>query len=381
MGTCKFCGKTDKLISNVLQACRNCILTENWDDLKSHVLQVHAKIRSQVNLPSSQLVNSDSTKIKFSCNLCINKCKLKAGEVSYCGLRRLDVNGKPKMPFPTKTIGYLHGYLDPNPTNCCNAWFCPAGTGKGYPTYSTREGPELGTYSYAVFFYGCNFDCLFCQNASHKFISKRNLVHVEDIAKQIASNERITCLCYFGGDPEPHLPFSINLAHQTLKKIEKKGKRRVMRFCWEWNGSGRLDLMEECMKIALKTGGNIKFDLKSFNERLNIALCGISNERTLSNFKYLAKNYFGRRKDLPELSGCTLLVPGHINHEEVEEIARFIASVNEEIPYSLLIFHPDYKMKDLPITPRDQVEKCLQVAKKYLKNVHVGNMFLLQFQS
>ncbi len=380
MGTCKFCGKTDKLISSVLQACRDCILFKNWELIKSHLLQVHAKIRSQVDLPSFPLVKDNFSQIKLSCNLCINQCRLKAGEVSYCGLKRLDASGLAEIPFPSKTTAYMHGYLDPNPTNCCNAWFCPAGTRRGYPTYSTHEGPEFGTYSYAAFFYGCSFNCLFCQNTSHKFISEKNLVYVDDIAKQIASNEKITCLCYFGGTPEPHLPFSINLARQTLKKIKNLGKKRVMRFCWEWNGTGRAHLIEECMKIAFETGGNIKFDLKSFNERLNIALCGISNERTLSNFKFLAENYFGKRNELPELSGCTLLVPHYVNHEEVEEIARFIASINEDIPYSLLIFHPDYKMKDLPITPREQVEKCLHVAKKHLKNVHVGNMFLLQFQ-
>jgi len=133
------------------------------------------------------------------------------------------------------------------------------------------------------------------------------------------------------------------------------------------------------MKIAIKTGGNVKFDLKSFNEKLNIALCGVSNKRTLSNFRFLAENYFGRRKELPEMSACTLMVPGYTNREEVEEIARFISSINPEIPYSLLVFHPDYQMGDLPITPKEQAEKSVEVAKKYLSNVHLGNRFLLNF--
>ena len=78
------------------------------------------------------------------------------------------------------------------------------------------------------------------------------------------------------------------------------------------------------MQIALKTGGNIKFDLKSYHEKLNLALCGISNKRTISNFKFLAENYFGSRKGMPEMSACTLMVPGYTNHEEVELIAEFI---------------------------------------------------------
>jgi hypothetical protein len=43
---------------------------------------------------------------------------------------------------------------DPLPTNCCSAWFC---------TGSHEPGYNLG-----VFFYGCSFDCLFCQNWTHR---------------------------------------------------------------------------------------------------------------------------------------------------------------------------------------------------------------------
>jgi len=152
-----------------------------------------------------------------------------------------------------------------------------------------------------------------------------------------------------------------------------------MRICWEWNGSGNRDWIEKCMQIAIKTGGNIKFDLKTFNEKLNLALCGVSNRRTLENFKFLAENYFGTRKGLFEMSACTLMVPGYTNHEEVEQIAEFVSSINLEIPYSLLVFHGDYQMRDLGITPRKQALKCLDVAKKYLKHVHLGNKFLLGF--
>ncbi len=133
------------------------------------------------------------------------------------------------------------------------------------------------------------------------------------------------------------------------------------------------------MEIALETGGTIKFDLKSFNEKLNLALCGVSNRRTLENFRFLAEKYFGTRVNLPEMSACTLMVPGYVNYEEVEQIAKFISEINSEIPYSLLIFHGDYQMKDLPITSRNQAFKCLELAKKYLKNVNIGNKFLLDF--
>ena len=377
MGTCKFCGKTEQVISDVLQVCRNCILEGDWDNkIKPHILNVHKQVRQLVELPEKP-PKAERPNIKLKCNLCLNECSLSENDISYCGLRNISLRTSGELPYPSKSKGYIHGYIDSNPTNCCNSWFCPAGTSSGYPEYSNYDGPEFGTYSYAAFLYGCTFDCLFCQNASHKLFSKKHLFDVETLANQIVKNKKITCLCYFGGTPEAQLPFSINLAEKILEKITDE--KRMMRICWEWNGTGNRDWVEKAMEIAIKTGGNIKFDLKTFNEKLNLALCGVSNKRTLDNFKFLAENYFGTRKDLPEMSACTLMVPGYTNHEEVEQIAEYVSSINSEIPYSLLIFHGDYQMRDLGITPRKQALKCLDVAKKYLKKVNLGNKFLLGF--
>ncbi|KKM72742.1 hypothetical protein LCGC14_1417480 [marine sediment metagenome] len=379
MGTCKFCGKTDILISNILEVCRNCIIEKDWSVIKPHILSVHKQIRKLSGLPDKPPM-AESPNIRLKCNYCINECSLSEYDISYCGLRNIQREKNGDLPFPSKSKGYLHGYIDPNPTNCCNAWFCPAGTSEGFPKYSDYEGPEFGTYSYAAFFLGCSFSCLFCQNSSHKQFQKRNLVDSETLANQIVKNKKITCLCYFGGTPEVQLPFSINIAEKILEKIKNKNTSRKFRICYECNGTGNKDLMEKCMQIALQSGGNIKFDLKSYNEKLNLALCGISNSRTLDNFKNLAEKYFRTRsKEMPEMSACTLMVPGYVNHEEVELIARFISEINPEIPYSLLVFHGDYQMRDLGITPKKQAEKSLEIAKKYLKNVHMGNKYLLGF--
>lgn len=373
MAKCKFCGKKDKLISQTLKICRKCILTKEWENVKPFLLSVHEKIRKEEGLPGSAPRCNDSD-LKITCNLCINECSLSFDDVSYCGLRSPKKEDSGELPLPSKSKGYIHGYIDANPTNCCNSWFCPAGTSKGYPEYSINKGPEYGTYSYAAFIYGCSFDCLFCQNPTHKKISKGRLRDVESIAKEIIENKKIICICYFGGTPDTQLPFTINLSELILEKIEEE---RIMRFCWESNGTANPELIEKCMKIALKTGGNIKFDLKTYHEKMSYALSGQSNERTLKNFKFLAENYFGTRKDLPEISGCTLLVPGYTTSEEVKRIVQFIASINRKIPYNLLIFHPDYYMSDLPYTSKKQAYKCLRVAQEYLENVHLGNRFLL----
>ncbi|MFW9935995.1 MAG: radical SAM protein, partial [Candidatus Thorarchaeota archaeon] len=59
--------------------------------------------------------------------------------------------------------------------------------------------------------------------------------------------------------------------------------------------------------------------------------------------------------------------------------ARFLKSLNQpSIEYSLLVFHPRHLMRDLPITPLDQAQRCYNAVKRILgKPPHVGNISLL----
>jgi len=42
-------------------------------------------------------------------------------------------------------------------------WVWAGGRGAGFPEFSSCNGPEYGYRNLAVFFYGCSFNCLFCQ--------------------------------------------------------------------------------------------------------------------------------------------------------------------------------------------------------------------------
>jgi pyruvate formate lyase activating enzyme len=102
------------------------------------------------------------------------------------------------------------------------------------------------------------------------------------------------------------------------------------------------------------SGGNVKFDLKAYTPSLHVALTGFDNRRVLENFEMVYRKFYEGRRGLPVLAATTLLVPGYVDAEEVGKIAGFIASLDETIPYSLLVFHPDFMMQDLPITPAKQ---------------------------
>ncbi|MEM2914731.1 MAG: radical SAM protein, partial [Candidatus Bathyarchaeia archaeon] len=219
-----------------------------------------------------------------------------------------------------------------------------------------------------------NFNCLFCQNASHKLIGEGNIVGLDFLASKVSANSRYSCICYFGGSPEPQLPFAV----KASKKIVEENPNRMIRICFEWNGCGNRELVKQAAELSLATGGNIKIDLKAFTPNLSLALSGVPNARAYENFEMIAREFYIKRADVPVLTATTLLVPGYVDSVEVESIAKFIGELNSEIPYSLLVFHPDFLMQDLPITPVGQVKACYESAKKHLKNVNIGNAHLLR---
>jgi pyruvate formate lyase activating enzyme len=128
-------------------------------------------------------------------------------------------------------------------------------------------------------------------------------------------------------------------------------------------------------KICALSQGIIKFDLKAFTPSLSLALSGVENRRAYENFTLVYKELQGDFL----LTATTCLVSGYVDRFEVEGIARFLADLNPSIPYSLLVFHPDFYMKDLPITPLEQVKGCFEIAKKYLRYVNIGNKHLLLY--
>ena len=269
--------------------------------------------------------------------------------------------------------GNLSWYHDPLPTNCVADWVCPAGSEAGFPAFSYTPGPEYGYNNLAVFYQACTFDCLFCQNWHFRPLAlKKGEVSSSCLAAQLDS--RTACICYFGGDPTPQLSHALVAA----RLARQHSQERVLRICWETNGAMNQKMLREMARLSTESGGCIKFDLKAFSQELHLALCGVSNRRTLENFRFLA-TLVEERPDPPLLVASTLLVPGYVDEGEVGAIARFIASLNVNIPYALLAFYPHFCMSDLPTTSKSHALACQRAALAAgLKNVRLGNLHLLR---
>jgi pyruvate formate lyase activating enzyme len=271
--------------------------------------------------------------------------------------------------------GILEWYYDPLPTNCVAWWFCPGCTGAGYPKYAHSRGAETGYANLAVFYGSCSFDCLFCQNWHYRNLAAelRPVMSAESLAAK--ADAHVSCICYFGGDPSAQMPHALKTSELALEKAKEEG--RMLRICWETNGRWKKEFRLKAAQLSFASGGIVKFDLKTWDENLSVALCGVSNGPTLESFKMIGKKFFKERFDLPILTTSTLLIPGYVDVEEVRSLAKFIAEIDPRIPYTLLAFYPCYVMDDLPTTSRDLAYECCDAAKKELENVRIGNIHLL----
>ena len=363
---CQHCGKGSPLISQALGLCVDCI-RKDFAKVLPLIEKVHSGARELFGLPTKPSKDEKGR----SCHLCANECRLAPGEKSYCGLR---TNKENKLIGATASKGNVSWYYDALPTNCVADWVCPGGTGAGYPQFAYSRQAEHGYKNLAVFYQACSFDCLFCQNWQYRYsATKGSQVDAVELAQAV--DNRTACVCYFGGDPSPQLPHAIRASRLALEK----NRGRILRICWETNGSMHPALLRQAAELSLNSGGCIKFDLKAWSEELHVALCGVSNKRTLENFKWLAQ-YAEKRSSPPFLIASTLLVPGYIDKEEISHIAAFIASFSPDIPYALLAFHPQFMMNDLPPTSRQHAEECLEAARAQgLTNVRLGNHLLSNY--
>ncbi|HID09898.1 MAG TPA: radical SAM protein [Candidatus Latescibacteria bacterium] len=345
-GRCRICGTPAPIHLGV---CLSCIRRRPEETLP-YLREAHRAAREEFRLPPAPPNSPDGA----SCGLCARECRIGEGEMGYCGLRTVR-EGKLVHVAGTPERGFLHWYRDPLPTNCVADWVCAGHTKRGY-------------HNLAVFYASCSLDCLFCQNWHFRTMSpEEGILSAQDLADKATG--RTFCVCFFGGDPSSQMPHAL----ASGKLLAERG----VAVCWETSGQASPELMDRAVELSLGSGGTVKFDLKAYDEVLHLALTGSSNRASLENFRRAGAR-FRERSAPPLVVASTLLVPGYVDAEEVGRIARFIAEVDPRIPYSLLAFHPDFFLYDLPTTSRGHALEAVGVAHSAgLEEVRVGNIHLL----
>ena len=220
-----------------------------------------------------------------------------------------------------------------------------------------------GTKSFSIASAGCNFRCEFCQNWDISQITKGREGQIigeelspEDIVKKALETD---CRSIAYTYTEPTIFFEY--AYDTAKLVKRKNLANV----FVTNGYQTPETIKKMKGII--DAANI--DLKSFSEEFYQKICGARLTPVLEAIKLMHKAGIW-------IEITTLVVPKQNDSEkELTQIAKFIASVDRNIPWHISRFHPDYKMTNSYPTPLETLENAFQIGKNAgLKYVYLGNV-------
>jgi len=216
-------------ISSSLPLCLECIREKPKRSIEI-ASQIHSETREKAGLPQKVPESSEGV----GCDHCGNNCMISDGHRGYCNLSKNE-KGKVMREFGTSEKAIGSWYRDRHPTNCVASWCCAGGSGSGFPTYAKTPEGDKGYKSAAVFLGTCSYHCLYCQNSQWRRNAKdrKPVLEKDELVEGILSDSSVTCLCWFGGSPEPQSPFVYEVSKELVKRAEKKD--RILRICLERN--------------------------------------------------------------------------------------------------------------------------------------------------
>lgn len=205
---------------------------------------------------------------------------------------------------------------------------------------------------------GCNLACEFCQNwqisrektTPTQFIAPRELA---GLAVKFNRESGSIGVAYTYSEPGVWIEFLL----ASMPLIKEKGLKNVL--------VTNAFLNPEPWRELLKWTDAANIDLKGFDTDYYRRLCHGKLEPVLNNIKEAAGKI--------HLELTTLLIPGENDQpEQIEEMAKWIASLNPGIPLHLSRYFPNYHLTK-PATPVTTMEKAYEIAKKHLYYVYLGN--------
>jgi pyruvate formate lyase activating enzyme len=276
---------------------------------------------------------------KVRCDLCNHRCVIDEGEKGICYVRENN-NGTLYSLVYRKLISENVDPVEKKPL----FHFQP------------------GSYSLSIATAGCNFKCFFCQNwqisqspGDEGYIDGKD-VPPEEIVKHAVKNN---CSSIAYTYTEPTIFFEY--AYDTAVIAKKKGIKNI----FITNGF----MTGECIEMIAPYLDAANIDIKSYSDKTYREKMGGRLEPVLDNVKDMYD-----RNIWIELT--TLIIPGiNDSDEELKEIADFISRLDNNIPWHLSAYYPQYK-SDLPATPASTIERAIGIGKNAgLKYVYGGNIW------
>jgi len=270
---------------------------------------------------------------RVRCHLCPNECVISDYKRGNCGVR-INKGGVLYSEIYNKTTGMA---LDPIEKK---------------PLYRYHPGEQilsLGTK-------GCNFHCLFCQNAN---ISQEPEAPTQDItAERVIEKARLHGsfgIAYTYNEPFIWYEFVL----ETAKLAHRSGLKNVL----VTNGYVNTEPLEGMLPFI----DAMNIDVKSFDEDFYIKICGGRLKPILDAVK--------RSAGVCHVELTNLIIPTlNDSKESIKKMVDWICdNPGPETPLHLSRYFPCYKM-DLPPTPIETLRMAERIAREKLKHVYVGNV-------
>ena len=272
------------------------------------------------------------------CFLCAHRCRIAPGKRGICAVRE-NRDGT----LCTLVYGLLvAANVDPIEKK---------------PLYHVQPG----TRSYSIATPGCNFKCVFCQNAD---ISQ--LIDPESIPGRTLSPETVVqeavkqrCASVAYTYTEPTIFFEF--AHDTARLAHERGLKNV----FVTNGYQTPETIDKM--AGLIDAANV--DLKAFSDEFYRRECKARLQPVLEAIRLMhERNIF--------IEVTTLLIPGDNDSDaEVRQIAEFLAAISPDIPWHVSAFHPAFKKTDRPRTSPRTIYRALEIGRDAgLRFLYAGNV-------
>ena len=274
--------------------------------------------------------------MKIKCPICPNSCMLSEGQVGLCRAR-INKDGK----IICENYGKLTAIaLDPIEKK---------------PLYRFFPGKMI----LSVGSYGCNLRCPFCQNYDISMADDSKVGtyqtqpdYLVDVALSMKDRNNIG-IAYTYNEPL--------ISYEYVKDCSVLAREKGLKNVLVTNGY----VCREPLDNLLLYIDAMNIDLKAFNEDFY---------RKIGGDLETVKDTIVTASKSCHVEVTTLVIPGENDSvEEITSASRWIASIDENIPYHISAFYPIYKYSDKRPTSRKSVYDLVEEAKKYLKYVYPGN--------
>jgi pyruvate formate lyase activating enzyme len=209
---------------------------------------------------------------------------------------------------------------------------------------------------------GCNLACKFCQNWDITKSREFDRLQVRATPEWIvdtAIQKDAASVAYTYNDPVIFLEYAVDVA----AACKQRGVFNVAVTAGFITAPAREEFFR-CMDA-------VNIDLKAFTERFYWKLCGGHLEPVLDTLLYV------RNETDAWLEITTLLIPGENDSSaEIEALSGWIMEhLGPDVPLHFSAFHPDWKMRDIPPTPKSTLTRAREIAMASgLHYVYTGNV-------